>query len=336
MSNAKYNKLVEALTRRANEKGAKTKKGKSGQRKRGTKMLQVGGNDSVLRDHWFMVHNPCFATLAQSAYRGRAGIVQRFTSIITLNTGVNTGFVATLNPAAATGNITQFTDPTIATAAIVYNVALPGQAFLLANTKGSRVIGYCIDIDYIGTELNRSGMFYAGVVPGDAVVGGVGTIPDSLKQLLPNQTRTPDHQITQLWFPGVENEQYSLVGAGATSYTASNNSLLVIAEGMPAAVQVRLRITGIYEYTPLLGVGVAMPSPVSGYNPVGAYERLLDIGSKTNAFTHSFTEGLSTRANQYAARAGQSLVDVAAAGAGAYAVRAYGRRRGQGMANLMM
>lgn len=272
----------------------------------------------VLRNHWEMIADPCFATLAESAYRGRSGIVSRFTQLSTYNTGVSTGLVAVFNPAAGSGNVTGFTDSTIPTAAVVYNYALPGQAFLLANSEGSRVIGACLDIDYLGTELNRSGMFYGGVVLGDSVPAGVGITPDSYKQLLPNQCRTPDRQVTQLWFPGVGNEGYGNVGASSTAFTSEYNSLGFIAEGLPAGIQIRIRLTTVVEWLPLQGVGVAMPSPTSGYNPVGAYERLHDAAAKTTAFTHSFAAGASEKATAYARKAGETLVDVAVAGAATY------------------
>lgn len=280
--------------------------------------MKVQFGTPVLRNHWNLIVDPCFATLAESAYRGRAGIVSRFTSIRTLTFTGYTGFLACYNPSAGASALQVFNDSTVLTSPLTYTDVMPGQAFLLANSEASRVIGFCLDIDYIGTELNRAGMIYAGNVLGDSVDAGVGLVPDSLKQLLPNQVRTPDRQLTQLWFPGVANEEYAPVGITSQAYTGSHNSLALMAEGMPDGIQLRIRQTTVVEWLPLAGVGVAMPSPTSGTNPVGAYEKLHDIAAQTNAFTHSFAEGATSRASAYAKRAGEALIDAAAVGAARY------------------
>lgn len=270
--------------------------------------------DGSVVNHWRMLSDPCFAPLSTSAYRGQAGIVSRFTSITTVSTGSDTGFLMAASPQAGAYTLAQFTDPTIPTAAFAYANPLPGQAFITNNAEAVRVVGFCVDVDYIGTELNRSGMIYGGVVLGDTIGQGASPTPDSIKQLLPNQVRTPDRQITQLWFPGVGNEAYGNNGAGSVAFAGGFNSLIIMAEGMPAGIQVRLRITTILEWLPLLGVGVSMPSPVAGYNAVGAYEKLHDIAAASNMFTHSFISGVYERANAMAYRGGQALMGLAAAG----------------------
>lgn len=316
------------------EKAAPPRKQRRSPRRQMTTIPRQVFGTAALHNHWSMIRDPCFATLAESAYRGRSGIVSRFTQVTTISTGLNTGLVAAFNPAACAGTLVQFTDPTIATAAIAYSYVLPGQAFLVANAESSRVIGFCLDIDYIGTELNRAGMIYGGVCLGDTVPAGVGLIPDNLKQLLPNQTRTPDRQISQLWFPGVANEDYGNVGVTSTAFTGQHNVTCLVAEGLPAGVQLRLRLTTVVEWLPLLGVGVAMPSPVSGTNPVGAYEKLHEMACATTDFTHSFAQGAQGAANRFARTAGEVATRAVVVGAMGMARRAANRRNNPNYGNV--
>lgn len=311
----------------ANKNRKAAKNGNMNRRVRVRTIKRVGFSPNpAVSNHWRMLVDPCFAPLYESAYRGRSGIVSRFTSLVTLTGSSSTGFLGVFNPESGAYTIEGFTDPTVPTGAFGYGNPMPGQGFITQAAEAVRVIGCCIDVDYIGTELERSGMIYGGVVLGDTVGLGAAPIPDSLKQLLPNQTRTPDKQLTQLWFPGVENELYANNGSSSTAYNSAHNSIAIMGEGLPAGIKIRLRITSILEWLPLLGVGISMPSPVSGHNPVGAYEKLHEAAAASNMFTHSFTNGAYDAANRLAYRAGQALLGAATQGV----ARTVARRMGMG------
>lgn len=322
MSNAKYNKLVNKLTAAANkmEAAQKGKKGNNGQGryKRALRPVHTIGG-SVLENHWRMLHDPCFATLAESAYRGRAGIVSRFTSVNTFTAGGFTAAAFVYNPAAASS--AQFAVAASGTAATPsYDQVMPGQPYLLATAESWRVIALCVDIDYVGTELNRSGMVYGGVVPANTIPAGVATSVDQIKVLLSNATRTPDRELSQLWFPGVGNEEY----ADLAVYDNTFNSLALCFENMPSGLQVRIRVTTIYEWLPKVNTGIIMPSPVNGSNPPAAYEKLFEKAKATPGFVNSFRQGASDTMNRAAYYAGSAGVHAAAD----YVLRRGNRRGG--------
>lgn len=326
MSTAKYNALVNKLTAAANRMEAAQGKGKKGSQSQGRPRRRTqriyNADGSVLDNHWRMLHDPCYATLAESAYRGRAGIVSRFTGVSTYTAGGFTAAAFVWNPAATAG--TQFAvaaSNTVATPS--YDQVMPGQAYLFTTAETWRVIGMCVDIDYVGTELNRSGMIYGGIVPADQVAAGVATTVDQIKVLLSNTTRTPDKELAQMWFPGIGNEQYVGVSTGV-SFQDSNNSLVLCFENMPAGLQIRLRVTTIYEWLPKVNTGIIMPSAVSGSNPQSAYEKLFERAKATPGFTDSFRQGASDTMHRAAYYAGSAGVNAAAN----YVLRRGNRRGG--------
>lgn len=286
-----------------------SKSGRSSKRPRsraGGNRNEAASESMVLSNHFRMLADPCTATLAESAYRGRAGQTSRWSAVTTYNVAGDTAFFCGVNPAAMSGFAGTFANSATLFAP-VYSLAMPGQAFLLANADSWRAIGACIDVDYVGTELNRSGVIYGGILPSTALPAGVATSVDLTKVLLSNEVRTPDRQISQLWFPGVDNE---LPGdTGVTQYEAGRNSFCVLAEGLPPGVQLRLRFTFIIEWFPKISTGLSMPTAVAGTNPTAAYEKLHTMGKEEPAFTHSFTSGIRHRVNQYAAAGGRMLVD---------------------------
>lgn len=315
MSNAKYSTLVNKINAAANKlEAAQNGKGRrknagQGRSKRQARQLLAPGS-SVLENHWRMLHDPCYATLAESAYRGRAGIVSRFTGVNTYTAGAFTAAAFVFNPAATAG--TQFAVAASNTPATpVYDQVMPGQAYLFTTAETWRVIGMCVDIDYVGTELNRSGMIYGGIVPANQVAAGVATTVDQIKVLLSNTTRTPDREIAQMWFPGVGNENYIGESTGV-SFQDANNSLVLCFENMPTGLQVRLRVTTIYEWLPRVNTGIIMPSPVTGNNPPAAYEKLFEKARATPGFIDSFRQGASDTMNRAAYYAGSAGVNAAA------------------------
>lgn len=289
-------------------------------KRRSPAMSPVASMDNmVLANHWRMIRDPCNATLAESAYPGRAGMTSRFTGINTYTAGSDTAFLGLYNPAAFSLAYATLAN-SASTVAPVYGTPLIGQSFLFDNADSWRVIGFCLDIEYVGTELSRSGVIYGGVLPANTVPAGVSTSVDTVKVLLSHETRTPDRQVQLFWFPGVEDQEYH----DASTFTDTFNGVVLAMENMPAGVQVRVRHTTIVEWLPKAIIGMSMPSPVGGSNPPAAYERLHAAARNAPGFVDSLRAGASERASQYAYNIGQRSVD-GAVGAFTYALA--GRRR---------
>lgn len=308
-----------------------TKSGNAGRkRSKGKRPTTMSKDNAVLSQHWQMLSDPCHATLTESAYRGRAGIPARFTGIYSYTTGTETAFALVANPASGAGTLTALANSATAWTP-AYATALPGQAYLLTVADSARVIGACLDIDFVGTELQRAGMFYGGVLPLTTLPAAVATSVDNVKVLLNNETRVPDHQVDQLWFPGVGNEAYTPLGSASASYTADHNALVFLAENLPAGLQLRLRLTIIYEWVPKSGTGLITPTSMAGTNPPAAYEHLHAAAVSSPSFTESFTAGVKARATHYASRAGEAIIDASVAYVGQNLRRGPPRGRTIGM-----
>lgn len=327
MSNANYNKLIKALTTRANAmptqsrgKGKGKGNGRRSSRATATRTV-VSGDGSALQGHWKMLSDPCAATLAESSYRGTSGYTSRFSRTWTIASAGNNAYLYVGVPSALAA-IEIPTNSTSAAIAPAYGGAMAGQAFVAANANNHRVIGYCLEIDYMGTELNRSGKLYTGTVPATFVEGGAWTTLDGIKSTLSNATRTPDHQLESKWFPGVGNERYAKYNDLNESFADDNSALVFIAEAMPDGVQLQFRETIVIEWLPKPALGFTLPSTLQGHNPVGAYEKLHSVASKDPSFFHSFKEGASKRATSYAYSAGRGFVDLAAGSLRALGARA--------------
>jgi hypothetical protein len=266
----------------------------------------VTPNDVTLINHWKMLSDPCNAFLTESAYRGQAGMTARFARTFTLSGGSTTNYVYIANPqACATDSAGVLTPSTSYTP--TYGGSFAGAAFLTANASAFRVIGFCLEIDYIGTELDRQGKVYTGVLPASQFIAGVPTTIDQMKLLLPNSTRTPDGSLESKWFPGVENEEFNAGNSGAGAFSNGRNGLVFIAENMPNGIQLVLTETVIYEWLPYSGTGFIMPSAVGGHNPAAAYERLHAAANADPSFAKSFSMGFGHSLKSAAHEAGQRM-----------------------------
>lgn len=283
-----------------------TRKGRSrgGNKRRAPTM--AGG--FIASQHWNMVRDPCHANLGESAYPGRAGLTNRFKSVTTYTTGTDTSILMSYNPASLAGAVNSAANSsTVVNPA--YTVHMPGQLHLLANADSWRPIGCCLDIEYIGTELNRSGAIYGGVLPASNLPAGFNTTVDLVKTLLTGESRTPDHSLQLNWFPGTGDMDYSK--STDPTFADTHNNLTVCAEGLPAGLSLKVTVTVIVEWLPNVALGMTMPPPTAGTNPPAFYEHLHEKAAQSGAF-NAFVTGAGQRGRAYAYYAGQRMVDATA------------------------
>lgn len=284
-----------------------TKGGK--RRSRGARSGQTGSYN-VLTGHYQMLTDPCNATLTESAYRGQAGIPARFVRSWAITTGTETAYSYIANP-ADTGAMENKVAASNTAFTPSVNAQMAGYYFLLNNATSWRVMGYCLQIDYLGSELTRAGKLYTGCIPSSTITAGVATSADSIKMLLPDSVRTPDTQVESKWIPGVTNEDYANRSNTSLVYSNSNNSIAFIAENMPAGLQLAFKETMIVEWIPQAGLGFAVPAANSGTNPPAAYEQLHNATKRDPSFIHGFSQSakhelsvMGNMAGKYAVRAG--------------------------------
>lgn len=337
-TNKKYQALVSKINAMANEKsrGGKSK----GRRQRGggqrganynTGAIQNGTSASqVLSGHWRMLSDPCYANLSESAYRGQSGTTMRFTKIRNFVGTTETAFIAAYNPAAAAATATMLLNSAVPYP-YSYATDMPGNVFLGTNASAFRCIGFCVDVEYVGTELARAGMIGSATLSCEVITNAVSTnTVDQLAPLIPNVTRTMDGTASCKWVPGASNEDYTKLGDPASVlYDNSKTSLVIYGIGLPAGVQIRLVETAIYEWLPLIGKEISMPAASAGTNPVGAFETLHNAARDDPSFAHSLRgsamAGFQNRAYGMAHNAGQALAGAAVS----YGLDAAGRLLGR-------
>lgn len=302
------------------------KKGNNKNKNKAKAMSTLGNfNSMVATNHWRMLRDPCHASLAESAYAGRSGITSRFVNINTYTGTSNTAFFSSYAPCPLSRATVLAADATTAITP-VFSSDMPGAAFITANADCYRIIGCCLGIEYIGTELNRSGAVYGGVLPTSVISGGAATTIDTVKVLLGAESRTPDAKTLEiLWFPGTDDTHYNK-RTDAGNFDDTHNSIVFCAENLPSGVQLKIRQTVIIEWLPKIGLGMSMPPPAAGSNPPAFYEALHTKASQDPAFSNAFASGAGERARGYAYYAGQRMVDASVG----LAVGAVGRMARQG------
>lgn len=229
---------------------------------RRTKRKDTGEDISRVVRHVNMIVDPCNAELGPTAYRGSDGIVTRFRSNGNLGASVGkSGFIYVYYPAYNT----VYTNYVNAGDLAVTNlVGGPGQSFLLASSDSQRAVAACTSLSYAGTELDRSGTIYAGVIP-IACIQATKTISE-LITLLQRETRTGEDPIELKWSPSAVDEEYWTTGSVVPEAPGDRNCMVFIGLGFNAATTSPNHTvvnTLIAEWRPEAGLGLSTPSPNS-------------------------------------------------------------------------
>lgn len=301
------------------KKNSKNKKQKRNGRAARTRMPRAVIIPNPISGHYNMLRDPCGAPLTTSVYRGRKGTVARFSRTWTVSGSSDTAYYYILNPAncGAAGT-------SLATSASAFTpvetIQAAGYAMMDMFAADWRVIGACLEVDYVGTELNRSGRMYAGILSAQSVQFGVPTTADNIKLLTYASARTPDRTVEIKWVPGEGNEALSNRGSsgGTDNYAANRNVVLFVAENMPAGVQLAFRETIIYEYTSKPGLGIPSDTPMSGQHPPGAFEAILEQAKRDPSMYDAFKEGAAAQARYYAGQAGRAVATAGVAAGMSY------------------
>jgi hypothetical protein len=215
-----------------------------------------------------MIMDPCNAKITPTAYRGGDGFVQRFRTTQSVALTTQTCFISIFYPAYNSYYIAGVALPsTVNTGPLSYNTAGPGQAFLLANADSQRAVAACTQVDYSGTELNRQGLLYRGIVK--ASVFSNNFTVDNIIALLGNPERVPDSTSEVKWVPGATEEEYWNTGSISPDGPGDRNVIVYIGTGFTSAVTFSFTNTLIAEWQPNFGVGIAANSVNTPDAPAG-------------------------------------------------------------------
>jgi hypothetical protein len=240
----------------------------------------ASGGDSTamnrLKNHVNMIIDPCNAVIGPTAYRGSDGFVTRFKNVVAAGTLTNFPYyVSVFYPAY---NAT--TTGVYASASTPVSVSWssgPGQAFLLANADSQRVVGACTRLNYLGSELNRQGIVYRGVMPAAALTGATVT---GLITLCQSSQRVADGVIETKFVPSSVEEQYWSTGGVAPTDDGDRNVIVTIVYGGTSVnCDTFLEHTLICEWRPKFGVGLVSPPPNTPDVP-GGLEKVRTVLSR--------------------------------------------------------
>jgi hypothetical protein len=152
------------------------------------------------------------------------------------------------------------------TAANTWNAGLllPGASFLQANSRSVRCVAACLQISYPGAELTRAGIAALGQADfGDVYSGGSAAV-SNLRTLAQKVTRLPDGTLEVKLVPNPGSERWMNPNVGLSASTIQgwqdSPTLFATVSGIPTSVGIRVRLVAVYEWLPLLGVGLATPS----------------------------------------------------------------------------
>jgi hypothetical protein len=227
----------------------------------------VPSMDGRVRNHVRMLLDPCNAPLAPTAYRGADGFMTRFKRVDSSMTHTSTPyFIHVYYPAY---NSTWAGEVASATAALTpaFNIAGPGQAFLLANADSQRVVSACVQMQYTGSELYRQGIVFRGVLPIAAIAG---SSINELCALCQATDRMSDSQLETKWIPSPSEEEYWATSSVAPDAVGDRNVIVTIIQGsLNIDMTFNFVTTLIGEWRPKFGIGMQVPSPNTQDTPAG-------------------------------------------------------------------
>lgn len=219
-----------------------------------------------------ILNDPCSAPLAHPCYAGSdGGILVRCESIIDIGTGGTDtsgaffwspgglGLVSTFATGLAQGVAVNST--TNMTSVSMTAALQPGYAYLSQNAASFRAVAACMQITYLGSESNRSGVVSYGGANGttfnttDVISAG------SLSTVLEKFERTPVGTIEVKWRPSAFDQTFKDTTATLTvAELAKYSSVGMVYSGLQAAAGIRLRMVCVYEYQPSNALGVVSAS----------------------------------------------------------------------------
>lgn len=268
-----------------------------------------GGLDTAAREYASLIADPCNAKLTGTIWPGSHGaFVSRFETDFMIGTSVSTtattviyvpGTNSTYVPGI--GGTLDNTDFLLSSGTAAQS---PGVSFLSSNAGTIRAVASCIQVSFVGTELNRSGVVSGGVMNTGSITkyldtasgGGNSNVQvGQLRSLTQHVERMPTDMMEITWFPAsgdINPFQYAAVSNTAASNVndaADKNALVITASGFPVSTGIRVRIVTVVEWTPRVAAGfVATVEHPKSSNSLNDVLRALPASKGTNWFINAY------------------------------------------------
>jgi hypothetical protein len=264
-----------------------------------------------------LVVDPCSGPLV-SPYGGPRGYITRFTSDITINTGVGItsgtlqyfpGVCATLTTNNTSG----------AAGALVQTASGPGAAYLTNTCNAVRAVAACFEVIPSGASYNNlTGEIGFGYCDWNTAGGGANVVPNNMFQLCTARSVLSKSMFEAKWTPGDSDHLYNQINNGAATFVPALNSLrglLLCWRDCPANVGLTVRITAVLEWIPDVGQGLAYNAAPA--TPVDHRAQVAQIAHRAGTnWWHNLTAGAGSVAAKFATGVAHD-----AAAAGRYMIR---------------
>lgn len=293
---------------------------KNGRRPKGNRLLRrvvASGLDAMAQNYARLLLDPCNAPLAYPVWGSQGSYLQKFESFITIDAGAAqnaAGFVwwspgsisstAKSNLVSA-GALNATSTITWASTTDLGGLS-PGYSFMNGTNRvaGSyRCVAACMEVVPLTTELNRQGFVAAAPVQ-NSTIYGLDSSPNQLFTALSAGSRTPDGKVEVIWRPGHDDAMFQDGSDSIAAQQVDRRSGLLFAysgqyAGVVNAPQFQIKMTAVYEWTPIRGSGITPPAA-----SVTSKNTLADVLSATagQAFTR-FVGGASDAAYNIGAAA---------------------------------
>lgn len=235
--------------------------------------LKPMGLDEAAAAYAKLLADPCNAPLCPSIMTGANGaLVSRFESDQIFNSSAtdvgSCGFycpsmltsAAAANAIGVGGPWSSDTIPGTLTNATL--ATQPGFTFLAANASGARVVAACIQVSFIGTELQRAGIAAVGCAKYSTLIDGSPTLA-SMRTLAQIVTRTPDGVLEYRLPPSEASSLFrdptTTVNLASEPTSQDFPALFWSFSGIPVSTGVRVRFVVVYEWIPHIGNGMVAP-----------------------------------------------------------------------------
>lgn len=218
-----------------------------------------------------LLRDPCYGKLVAPTYSGSVGgILTRFESDYVVNgAATDMGAFVAFTPGILGLTTTTYGSVMGATGAITSDGATittqnlpakqPGVA-LAPSMAASRCISACLQVSFMGSELQRSGVCSVGQLTYNDLNGPVSFSLSSIRAMCPTVVKVPDGEVEIKLRPTAESETFYPVNAVANTNLSAHPTLVATMSGIPANTGMRVRMVAVYEWIPQSASGVVAAS----------------------------------------------------------------------------
>lgn len=169
---------------------------------------------------------------------------------VTAATGMNA--ISALGPTATTG----LTDTSMAAWNTRDPALQPGSTFFAFGSEAVRCVAACLQVHYVGTELDRAGTISLGRCNAGSVVNTTTASVSRIRSLSPYVDRTPESHYEIKWCPADGDQLFTDPSLITGERQAERKNGLMLSYSGIDPSKLRVRLVAVYEWVPESGNGL--------------------------------------------------------------------------------